>query len=165
MGVTKSNQAGCFGMSSITRALPPQRLINRDGAPFAGRHSSLGYLKALEFEGYGVHSGGDLYASRSEPAGGIAVHENFSAGRIGSDLSPRHVIAGAQVELGIDLRLAIVLHLHAGDKRIVALQAQNKIVLSGSQRQGHWSLPGLLGAIDEHVRTRRVAGDVQASSQ
>src|SRR3954465_1231892 len=90
------------------RALPPQRLINRDGATFAGRDSSLCYLKALEFEGYRVHSGGNLDASRGEPARGIAVHKDFRAGRIGSDLCPRHVIAGAQVELGINLRLAVV---------------------------------------------------------
>src|SRR6267378_946589 len=127
--VTKRVASGC---ARHARALPPQRLINRDGATFAGRDSSLGYLKALEFEGYGVHSGGDLDASRGEPARGIAVHEDFSAGRIGSDLSPRHVIAGAQVELGIDLRLVVVLHLHAADKGIVALQAQHEIVLSSS---------------------------------
>src|ERR1700732_2814165 len=109
-----------------------------------------------------MRSGWDLDASGCKSAGGISLDKDCGAGRVAIYLRPGDVVVGTLVELGIELGLDVFLHLHTADIGIVALQAQNKIVLASSERQSYRSLAGLLRAVDEYVGPGGIAGDVQA---
>src|SRR6266404_1397497 len=109
-----------------------------------------------------MRSGRDLDTGGGETAGRGSVNENFGVPGVTSHLGPRDVSQGALVEPGADLSLDVFFDLHATDVRIVTLQTQHEIVLSGGERKGHRSLAGLLGAVNEYVGTRRIAHHVQA---
>ena len=141
-----------------------QRLVDWDSAAFAGGNGASDGLESVQLEDERVGSGGNLDASGGNFASGAPVDKDFSAGRIAGHLGPSDVTGGALVEFGTELRLDVFLYLHAADVRIVALQAEDKIVLAGSQRKRDRRLAGLLGAVDKDVGTGRVTGDVQTLS-
>src|SRR3984893_16564343 len=105
-------------------------LFNRNGATFSRLHGALDRLIAIEPNDHIVDTGGQLDASGSEPTRGVSVDKNFPAGRRGLDIGKSDASCRALCELGVKLRLHVVLNLHAANVWIVPGKAQHQVVLS-----------------------------------
>src|SRR3989440_11845599 len=91
-----------------------------------------------------------------------SVHNDSRAFRIGVHLRPGHPAGGFFAKWYVELRLDIVLDLNPSGVRLVALQAQDKVVLAGRERKRYRRLTRLFGSVDEDIGSRRLAADKNA---
>ena len=142
-----------------------KRLVHCYRATFTHLDRSLRLLKSIQPQSHGVQPGRDLHASgRQLPRRG-SVHDDFRAFRIGVHLRPGHPARGFFAKRHIELRLDIVLDLNPSGVRVIALQAQDKVVLAGRERKRYRRLTRLFRSVDEDIGSRRLAADKNAFGQ
>ena len=112
----------------------------------------MGSLITIQLQRYVVDAGANLDPGRGSLAGGNSVQPNFSARRSRFNLSPSDTTVFL-MKRGLDFCLAVVADLHRARVGFIAWKAQNDIVLAVFQRQRQRSLPRLLVAVEEDIRS------------
>ena len=133
-----------------------------DGATFACLNGVFGDLRAIEAQRNDVHPGGNLNARGRDLVGGNAVDKDGCALRSGIHLRPGDVYFLLRFQVDVEGGLNIVLDLNVAGIRVVAGHAQHEVVLTRAEWKSGGSLTALLGAVDEDIRARGKAGNVEA---
>src|SRR6267154_138091 len=125
---------------------------NADRSAVACLDGIVGSLITIQLQRYVVDARANLDPGRGSLIGGNSVHPNFSARRCRFNLSPSDVTVFLMKRCR-DFCWAVVADLHRARVGFITWKPYNDIVLAGFQRQRQRSLPRLLVAVEEDIRS------------